>query len=276
MTGKTDKNMKIVCITVVFMMFILMLFPVFWIASSSFKGTSELFSYPPTMLPKNFTVENYTKAFKAGNFGVYFMNTVFVTVTSTIITVIINTMAGYSFAKYKFKGRDIIFVAFLCTTMIPTTLIMNPTFTVINKMGLYDSLWGIIIPPAATPTGIFLMRQYFLSMPDSLIESARIDGASEWAIFFRIILPLAKPVIAILTIFSFMWRWNDFIWPLLVISTPKKYTLQLAISNFAGENNVDWSSLLAISVVSMIPVLIIFLIFQKHIINGMMTSGMKE
>ncbi|WP_094548068.1 carbohydrate ABC transporter permease [Petroclostridium xylanilyticum] len=252
------------------------IFPVLWIVLSSFKPGNELFSYPITLFPKNATVENYINTFNQYDFLLYFKNTFIVTVTSTIITLAINTMAGFAFAKYRFRGRDLLFVAFLSTTMLPTEVIMSPTFTVVSKLGLYNSLWGIIIPPIATPTGIFLMRQYFLSVPDSILESARIDGAKERTIFWRLMVPIAKPVISTLTIFSFMWRWNDFIWPLLVISEPKKYTLQLAISNLSGQFSIDWNTLLSASVISMIPVLIVFLIFQKNIIDSMMSSGLKE
>jgi alpha-1,4-digalacturonate transport system permease protein len=160
--------------------------------------------------------------------------------------------------------------------MIPLEVIMTPIFSVISKLGLYNSLWGIIIPPAATPTGVFLIRQYLLTVPDELLEAARIDGAGEWKIFWKLIVPIATPVISVLAIFSFMWRWDDFIWPLIVISDPTKYTIQLALSNFIGEYNVDWGSLLAMSVVTMIPILIVFLIFQKQFIQGMATSGMKD
>lgn len=255
---------------------VLMIFPVLWVLLSSFKPASDLFSYPIKLIPESFTLENYFNVLSDGDFVGYFRNSIFVAVTSTAITVAINAMAGYAFAKFKFKGRDIIFVAFLCTTMVPQILILNPTFDVISKVGLYDSLWGIIIPPAATPTGLFIMRQFFLSVPDSLLESARIDGASEWRIFTRIMLPLAKAPLAILCVFSMMWRWNDFVWPLIVISDPSKYTIQLALANFAGEFRIDWSALLSASVITMVPLLIVFLFFQKYITNGMVTSGMKE
>lgn len=255
---------------------IAMIFPVAWIFMSSFKGPSELFTYPLTILPKNFTLDNYRLVMQEGDFILYFRNTAFVAVMSTLVTITINTMAGYAFAKLEFKGRDPLFIAFLSASMVPTLLIMNPTFSVISRIGLYNSFWGIIIPPAATPTGIFLMRQFFLTVPDSLLESARIEGASEWHIFRKIMLPLAKPAISILVIFSMMWRWNDFIWPLIVLNDPKKYTIQLALSNLAGEFRIDWNTLLASSIVSMIPLLIVFLIFQKYIMNGMVTSGMKD
>lgn len=153
---------------------------------------------------------------------------------------------------------------------------MRPTFTVVSALGLYNTLWGVIIPPIATPTGIFLMRQYFMGVPDSLLESARIDGAGEVRIFATMMVPLAKPVISTLTILSFMWRWNDYVWPMLVISDQSKYTMQLAIANLVGELSIDWNTLLCASVISMVPMLIVFALFQKQIIASVMTSGLKE
>jgi alpha-1,4-digalacturonate transport system permease protein len=254
----------------------LFLIPVLWIVLSSLKTPTDLYKWPPSLFPKGITFVNFETAFKKGNFGVYFYNTTVVTILSTIITLIINTMAGYALAKYKFYGSNLILIGFLSTLMIPLEIIMIPIFIVIRTLGLYNSLWGIIIPPAATPTGVFLIRQYLLGVPDELLEAARIDGASEWRLFWNIIVPIAKPVISVLAIFSFMWRWNDFLWPLIVISDPQKYTIQLAISNFIGEFNVDWPSLIAMSVISMIPVLIVFLIFQKQLVKGIVTSGLKE
>ena len=141
---------------------------------------------------------------------------------------------------------------------------------------MYNSFWGLIIPPAATPAGVFLLRQYFLTVPKDLMEAARIDGASEVRIFVRLMLPAAKPAMSVLAIFSFLWRWNDYMWPLLVIRDTEKYTVQLALANFAGQYTVDWNSMLAMSVVTMIPVLILFLLFQKQFVKGMVTAGMKE
>ena len=251
------------------------LFPVLWIFLSSFKNNTELYQFPPTFLPQQFTLEHFVNAFEKGNFGKYFLNSAIVAITSTILLLLINSMAGYALAKYKFKGGTFILLAFISTLMIPLEVIMIPIFKVLSFLGLYNTLLALIIPPAATPTGVFMLRQYLLTIPNELIEAARIDGAGEWKIYWRIILPLCQPILAALAIFSFMWRWDDFLWPLIAISDPNKYTVQLALSNFIGEFNVDWGSLLAMSVITMIPVLIVFLIFQKHLVNSMATSGMK-
>ena len=273
MSNSTRKNLIVFIFIVVSLVFIL---PVLWVFISSLKGTSEIFSWPPTFLPNNPTLNNYSQAFSEGNFLVYFGNSTFVTVTATIITLIINSMAGYALAKFEFVGNKFIFYSFIATLMIPLHVIMVPIFVVLRTVGLYDSLWGIIIPPAATPTGVFLVRQYMMTIPDELIESARIDGASELRIFAMIILPLAKPVITALGIFSFLWRWNDFLWPFIAISSESKYTVQVAINNFIGQFSVDWNSLLAMNVLAMIPPLLVFLFLQRYFVKGMALSGMKN
>jgi len=251
------------------------LMPIVWVIFSSFKPAGELFTWPPTLLGRNPSLDNYTQAFAAGDFGRWFLNTVVVSVLATVLTVIVNIMAGYVFAKYEFKGKKLLFGMVMVTLMIPLEVIMIPIFKVIVSTHLYNNLWGLIIPAVASPTAVFLVKQYYEPIPDALMEAARIDGASEMQILMRIMLPLAKPIISVLCIFSFMWRWNDYLWPKLVINSKTKYTLQLALANFSGEYSVDWSSLLAMSVISMIPVLVVFLTLQKYIIGGMTAGGVK-
>ncbi|MFD0681103.1 MULTISPECIES: carbohydrate ABC transporter permease [unclassified Paenibacillus] len=251
------------------------LFPALWIVISSFKTNNDLYSFPPRFWPNPISFEHFTNAFEKGNFGRYFMNSAIVTVSSTILLLLINSMAGFALAKYKFIGASLLLVGFVSTLMIPLEVIMIPIFKVLSFLGMYNTLLALIIPPAATPTGVFLIRQYLLTVPDELLEAARMDGASEWRIYSRIILPLCKPILSVLAIFSFMWRWDDFMWPLIGISNPSLYTIQLALSNFIGEFNVDWGSLLAMSVITMIPVLVVFIIFQRQFVSGMVTSGMK-
>lgn len=251
------------------------LVPIIWMILSSFKSPSELFSYPPTLLPSTPTPDNYIDAWNRGDFSLYFRNTAFVAIMATILTVIINTMAGYAFAKYKFRGSNAIFMFFIATLMLPLEVLMIPIFQVIRTFRMYNNFAGLIIPCSATPAGVFIVRQYFMSIPDEIMESARIDGAGEFQTFLRLMLPLAKPVMSVLTIFSFLWRWNDYMWPLVVIRDTQKYTVQLALANFSGQYSVDWGSLLAMSVLTMIPVLIIFLIFQKQFMKGMVAGAVK-
>ena len=254
---------------------VLWLLPVLWVVISALKTNSDLYSFPPKLWPQPVTFEHFKEAFRKGDFGLYFMNSTIVTLSSTVLLLLINSMAGFALAKYRFRGSSIILIGFISTLMIPIEVIMIPIFKVLSALGMYNSLLAIIIPPAATPTGVFLMRQYLLSVPDELMEAARMDGAGEWRIYWSIILPIAKPILAVLAIFSFMWRWDDFVWPLIAISDPSKYTIQLALSNFIGEYNVDWGSLLAMSVITMLPVLIVFMVFQRYFVSGMITSGMK-
>lgn len=251
------------------------LLPIVWVIFSSFKSAGELFTWPPTLLGEHPSLNNYTQALEEGDFVRWFFNTVFVSVVATLLTVIVNVMAGYVFAKYHFKGEKVLFMMVMVTLMIPLEVIMVPIFKVIVATKLYNQLWGLIIPAVASPTAVFLVRQYYVPIPNELMEAARIDGSSEFQIFRKIMLPLAKPVISVLCIFSFMWRWNDYLWPKLVINSKSKYTLQLALANFSGEYSVDWSSLLAMSVISMVPVLIVFVSLQKYIIGGMTAGGVK-
>ena len=266
---------KIILYVVLIVLAIGFLFPIFWVMVSSFKPAGELFTWPPALWPQNPTLDNYTGALARGNFVSYFRNTTFATIVATLLTVIINVMSGYVFAKYKFRFQGILFAMVLATLMVPLEVIMIPIFRVIVATNLFNSLWGLIIPAAASPTAVFLVRQYYKSIPDEFMEAARIDGASEFGIFLRVMLPIAKPIIAVLCIISFMWRWNDFLWPMLVIQSRNLYTIQLALASYSGEFNVDWNSLLAMSSISMIPVIIVFIILQKHIIGGIITGGVK-
>ena len=265
------------CLIVALMLVLCVIFlvPILWVFFSSFKSASELFVWPPTLVGSNPTLNNYTTALQQGNFDVFFLNTAFVSIMATFLTVVVNVMSGYAFAKYDFKGKKILFVLVMATLMVPLEVIMIPIFKVIVGTGLYDSLWGLIIPAIASPTAVFLIRQYYMSISSAYMEAARIDGASEWGIFMRIMLPMAKPVISVLCIFSFMWRWNDYLWPKLVITSKELYTIQLALANYSGEYSVDWNSLLAMSVVSMIPVLIVFVALQRHIIGDVTAGGVK-
>lgn len=250
-------------------------FPVVWLVLSSFKPGSELFTFPLTLFPKDFTLSGYASTFDRYNVFQATYNTAFITVFATIITLIMSCMCGYALAKYHYKWLSVFFMCMLATTMLPTEVIMSPSFTVILNLGLYNSLWGAIIPTVGTMTGVFLMRQFFVSIPNELLEASRIDGANEGRTFVQIMVPLCRSQIAILAIFSFRWRWNDYIWPLLALTNPSKYTLQLQLRTLSGAEAVDWSALLSFSVITMIPVLIIFIIFNRQIMSSEVSSGVK-
>lgn len=252
------------------------LFPVLWLLLSSFKPGSELFSFPLKLFPEEFTLDNYKYAWSTMEFTKYVLNTSFVTIVATLLTIMASASCGYALAKYKYKWLSVFFICILATTMLPTEVIMNPTFTVIQKVGLYDNLWGLIIPSINTATGIFMFRQFFMTVPDDLLEAARIDGANEGRIFFRLMLPIAKPIIITLAIFSFQWRWNDYIWPLIVISDSNKYTIQVAIRSIVGADNIDWVLLLSASVISLLPMVLLYAIFQRYIMDTGASSGLKD
>ncbi|MCP4315458.1 MAG: carbohydrate ABC transporter permease [Hyphomicrobiales bacterium] len=219
--------------------------------------------------------ENYTKPLERFNFLNYLNNSVIVTVVATIVTLLINSMAAFGLAIYEFKGRNAVMLFVIGTLMIPITIILVPAYLVVTQLNMVNTLWAVILPGAATPTGVFLLRQYMLTLPRDLIEAARMDKASEWAIYWRIVLPLSLPAIAVLAIFSVMWRWNDFLWPLVVLNRSEVYTLQIGLNAFQGELDVQWHYVLAMTVVTLIPVALVFAFLQRFITTGIASTGMK-
>lgn len=222
-----------------------------------------------------FSLENYLEGMQSFNFATYFRNSVIVTVFATILTLLVNSMAAFALSKYQFRGRTAIFLVMISTLMVPLSVVLVPLFLVITRVGWNNNLLGVIVPGAATPTGMFLLRQYMLTIPDDLLDSARIDGASEWRIYTQIILPLARPALAVLTIFSVMWRWNDFLWPLVVLSRSEYFTLQVGLQSFQGQLNIQWHLILAMTVLTLLPITIVFAFLQKNITTGIATTGMK-
>ncbi len=210
------------------------------------------------------------------NFKLLLWNSVFVTVVATIITLLINSMAAFALSKYRFRGRLTFTILIVATLLIPNTIILVSLFFVVWSFGIFGSLWGVIIPAAATPTGVFLLRQYMLTIPDELLEAARMDAASEWRIYWRIVLPLSLPALSVLAILSVIWRWNDFLWPLIVlISDPSAHTIQIGLTTFSGEFDQDHHYILAMTVVSLIPVTLVFVWLQRFITTGIATTGLK-
>jgi alpha-1,4-digalacturonate transport system permease protein len=222
-----------------------------------------------------FGLESYIEGVESFDFGLYLWNSVVVTLVATLLTLLVNSMAAFALSKYKFRGRQTIFIVMISTLMVPLSVVLVPVFLVITNVGWNNNLLGIIIPAAATPTGVFLLRQYMLTIPDELIDAARIDGASEWRIYSQVILPLAKPALAVLTIFSVMWRWNDFLWPLIVLSRSEYFTLQVGLASFQGELNVQWNLILAMTVLTLLPITLVFGFLQRYITTGIATTGMK-
>ncbi len=218
---------------------------------------------------------NYTELFELFDFGRYLWNSVFITAVSTVIMLVINSMAAFALSKYRFRGRMVVFVLIIATLMIPPTIVLVPAFLVVSELSLLNSPWGVILPGAATPTGVFLLRQYMLTIPDELIDAARMDHASEWRIYWRIILPLTAPALAVLAIFAIMWRWNEFLWPLIVLTQNDQFTLQLALNSFQGELNTQWNNLLAMTVLTLLPITLVFAFLQRYITSGIASTGIK-
>ena len=218
---------------------------------------------------------NYTDLFERFNFMRYFWNSVFITAMATVIMLVFNSMAAFALAKYRFRGRMTVFVVIIATLMIPVTIVLIPAYLVVSQLGMLNSPWGVILPGAATPTGVFLLRQYMLTIPDELLDAARMDHASEWKIYWRIILPLSAPALAVLAIFAIMWRWNDFLWPLIVLTHSEEFTLQLALNSFQGELSTQWNNLLAMTVLTLLPITVVFAFLQRYITAGIANTGIK-
>ncbi len=219
--------------------------------------------------------ENYTLPLERFEFFTFFKNSVVVTTVATLITLFITSLAAFALSKYDFKGRNLILVLTISTLMIPLTVTLVPNFLIVTMFGWANNLWGVIIPTVATPTGVFLLRQYMLTLPDELLEAARVDGASEWRIYWQIVVPLSAPAIAVLAIFSVMWRWNDFLWPLIVLTRPENFTIPLGLHLFQGDYQIEWQYLLAMSVLALLPITIIFAFLQRYITTGIASTGVK-
>jgi len=259
-----------------FLAAILTLAPFVWMLSASIMPEGGANQFPPQLFPKTPTWEHYQHLFSRMNIVRYFFNSVIVAVSVTFISLLFNSMAGYAFAKYRFPGKHKLFKLLLSAMVIPAQVTMLPLFLMLNRMGLVNTYWGIIIPGMASIYGIFLIRQYIMSIPDSLIEAARIDGATDFYIYLRLILPLAKPILVTLALFTFMGSWNDFLWPLIVMTGDSMYTLPVALANLMGEHAQDTELMMAGAVITILPVLIVFLAMQKYYIHGIMLGSVKE
>lgn len=251
------------------------LIPIVWLVLGSFKTPTELSARPPSLLPESWGLSNYTDALTRFDFTTYLFNSVVVTIAATTLTLVINSMAAYALAKYNFRGKNGLFLLTLATIMIPLQVILIPVYQVVASLGMVNTLWGLIIPAAATPTGVFILRQYMLSIPDELIEAARVDGAGEFRTFIQIVIPMCRPALAVVAILSIMWRWNDFLWPLVVAQSESVYTLPVALARFTAEETVPFNLIIAMSVVTILPVIILFLFFQRQIVTGIANTGIK-
>jgi multiple sugar transport system permease protein len=249
--------------------------PLLWMVSASLMPTGEATAVPPRFLPSRITFEHYGEMFSRLRLGRSFANSAFLAVSITALSLLFNSMAGYAFARLRFKGRDRLFAALIAALAIPVQISMLPLFLLMKWLGLVNTYWGVVIPGLASILGIFLIRQFMLSIPQDLLDAARIDGASEWKIYWSIVLPLARPALVTLAIFTFMNMWNDFMWPLIILTDNDKYTLPVAIANLVGEHVMDVELMMASSVLTVTPVLLLFLVLQRYYIAGLMAGGVK-
>lgn len=254
---------------------LLSLAPLLWMLSVSFMPAGGASRFPPPLLPDVPTLDNYRALFQRIGMGGYFLNSVLVSSAITLLSLLINAMAGYAFAKLRFAGRERIFKALLAALVIPSQVTMLPLFLMLKEMGLVNSYAGVVIPGLASIFGIFLVRQYARSIPDELMEAARIDGAGEWRIFFRIVLPMLKPVLVTLAIFTFMGSWNDFMWPLIVLTDQTHQTLPVALASLSREHIQDVEMMMAGAVLTVTPVLLLFLALQRYYIQGLLLGSVK-
>lgn len=250
--------------------------PFIWMILTSTKSIGEILSYPPQFLPSELHLENYTNAFEAAPFGRYYFNSLFVAITVTVGQLITCSMAAYAFARMKFWGRDVLFYIFLGTMMIPYQVTMIPSFLVLKWLGWIDTYYALIVPGLASAFGTFLLRQFFMSIPKDLEEAAFLDGASRFKVLRSIILPLARPALATLAIFTFMGVFNDFLWALIVVNSESMNTVQLGLSIFRDRYQTQWDLLMAGSVTATLPVLIVFFLGQNYFIKGIALTGLKE
>lgn len=250
--------------------------PFLWMALTAFKELPEILVYPPKWIPSRFITDNFVSAFQAAPFGRYYFNSIFVASVVTIGQIITCSMAAFAFARLQFWGRDVLFYVFLGTMMIPGQVVMIPSFMVLHWLGWIDSYAALIVPGLASAFGTFLLRQFFLTIPRDLEDAARIDGCSRFGVLWKIILPLSKPALATLGIFTFMAVFNDFLWALVVISTEEMRTVQLGLAIFRDRYQTDWGQLMAASVTATLPILILFFFAQKYFIKGITLSGLKD
>jgi ABC-type glycerol-3-phosphate transport system permease component len=257
-------------------MALLMFFPFFWMIATALRPAGH--DADISLIPSPYLAfENFGRAwnYPRAPFPLYTINSFVIAIVSTVIGVSLNGLAGFAFAKYKFAGREILFYMVLATMMVPFQITMIPIYVTIAKLGLINNYWGVILPGAASAFGIFLIRQFMQSIPDELLDAARIDGSSEIGIFLRIVVPLSGPALAVLSIFTFLARWNDYLLPLLVMNKQAMFTLPIGITNFIGEYRAEWSLVMAAALFSIVPPVLLFIFFQRYFVSGIAMTGMK-
>jgi multiple sugar transport system permease protein len=253
----------------------LTLFPLAWMAMASLMPAGEASAYPMSWVPSALSLEHYRALFSRLEIVRYIGNSALIAGAVTLISLVVNSMAGYAFAKLSFPGRERVFRGLVATLVVPGQVTMLPLFMLLKYLGLINSFWGVIVPGMASVFGIFLFRQYALSIPDSLLDAARIDGAGEWRIYRSIVLPLCKPILLTLAVFTFMGTWNDFMWPLVVLTDSRLHTLPVALANLSGEHVQDTELMMAGALLTVLPVIVLYALLQRYYIEGIMVGSIK-
>jgi multiple sugar transport system permease protein len=251
------------------------LLPMLWMVSASFMPAGAANATPPRLLPTHPTLEHYRTLFTRLDLGRYLLNSTVIAVSVTVISLLINSMAGYAFAKLRFRGRDRVFRMLLTGLVIPVQVSMLPLFLLMRELGLINTYWGVIVPSLSSIFGIFLIRQYTVSVPDDLIDAARMDGAGEFRIYWSVIVPVIRPILATLAIWTFLSTWNDFMWPLIVLSDDSVFTLPVALANLSGERVLDTELMMAGAVLTVLPVMLVFVVLQRYYIEGITLGSVK-
>ncbi len=256
---------------------LIMLFPVYWMLVTAFSPMGDLYSKGVHLWPQHFTFDNFTMPIKQFPVWRWFLNSTIIAVAVTVITVVINLLAGYAFAKLRFRGRNALFLFLLSTMMIPVQAVMVPQFRLSIDLGLYGSIWAVILPESATVFGIFLARQFFIAIPDELLEAARCDGCSQFRTFRSVVLPLCKPLVAVLILLTAMSEWNSFAWPLVALfSNKRQFTLPIGmVTDLQGEYSSNYGAIMAMSILMILPMVVLFLAFQRYFVEGLARSGIK-
>jgi len=254
---------------------VVMVYPFVWSVLSSFKPPEEILTLEPRLLPRHATLDNYRTVLGSSGFGRWYLNSLLIAAIVTASVCLFSSLAGYSLAKHRYAGRQVLFLTILSTMMIPLEMLVIPWFILASSLHLVDTYVGILFPGLISAFGVFLMRQFMDAVPDSLLESARMDGAGELKIFFRIVLPIVRPALAALAIFTFMANWDAFLWPLIVTNEPSMFTLPVGMQAFAGALRVDYHLILAGANLVVVPVLVVFIAMQRQIIEGIALTGLK-
>ena len=252
---------------------VIMLFPFVWMIATSFKTGTDI--YNMSLIPKTFTLENYVDVIQGSQFPRWYLNSFIVAFICSASVLVFGPLMGYAFCKFRFRGKEFIFILLLSTMMIPTEMMIIPWYLMCAELQWTNTYWAMIFPGLCSAFGLFLMRQFFTSVPNELLDAGRIDGLSEIGVYARIALPLVKPALSALGIFTFLGNWNSFLWPVIALDTSEKYTIAVGLAQFSAENSSQWELIMTGAAVATIPIIIIFLIFQKQIIEGVQLTGVK-